>query len=180
LRNHRKMVVADGQRLWCGGRNLAAEYFEGTPQRGPWRDLTFDLQGPLAAQARNVFERDWAFATGAAPAPATPATTVAAPFAQVIASGPDQADDTVHDLLVTACFKARTRIAIVTPYFVPGEVLLMAFRWRRGGACPWTWSCPCAPTTRWPILCAIGRCASWRPPAGAYGAYPICCTPRPW
>jgi cardiolipin synthase len=127
LRNHRKMVVADGERLWCGGRNLAVEYFEGTPQRGPWRDLTFDLQGPLAAQARNVFERDWAFAAGAAPAQmATPATTVAAPFAQVIASGPDQADDTVHDLLVTACFKARTRIAIVTPYFVPGEVLLMA------------------------------------------------------
>jgi cardiolipin synthase len=44
----------------------------------------------------------------------------------VIASGPDQADDTVHDLLVTACFKARGRIAAVTPYFVPGDALLMA------------------------------------------------------
>jgi cardiolipin synthase len=127
LRNHRKMVVADGQRLWCGGRNLAAEYFEGTPQRGPWRDLTFDLNGPLAAQARDLFERDWAFATGAAPQPAArPMPAPPAPFAQVIASGPDQADDTVHDLLVTACFKARNRIAIATPYFVPGEVLLMS------------------------------------------------------
>ena len=25
LRNHRKLLLADGQRLWCGGRNLAAE-----------------------------------------------------------------------------------------------------------------------------------------------------------
>jgi cardiolipin synthase len=48
------------------------------------------------------------------------------PFAQVIASGPDQADDTVHDLLVTACFKAQSRILAVTPYFVPGNVLEMA------------------------------------------------------
>ncbi len=33
LRNHRKMLVADTDRLWCGGRNFAAEYFEGGPTR---------------------------------------------------------------------------------------------------------------------------------------------------
>jgi len=129
LRNHRKMVVTDSARLWCGGRNLAAEYFEGTAQRPPWRDLSFDLAGPLAGQALALFERDWAFATGAPrPGPAQAAERPAPPlpYAQVIASGPDQADDTVHDLLVTACFKARRRIRIATPYFVPGEVLLMA------------------------------------------------------
>ena len=51
LRNHRKMLVADGARLWCGGRNFAAEYFEGVRKRVPWRDLSFDLDGSLAAQA---------------------------------------------------------------------------------------------------------------------------------
>ena len=45
LRNHRKMLVADGVRLWCGGRNFAAEYFEGVRKREPWRDLSFDLEG---------------------------------------------------------------------------------------------------------------------------------------
>jgi cardiolipin synthase A/B len=127
LRNHRKMVVADGARLWCGGRNFAAEYFEGVRKRQPWRDLSFDLEGPLAAQARELFERDWAFASGSPREESAQAVQIAAePFAQVIASGPDQADDTVHDLLVTACFKARSRIAAVTPYFVPGDALLMA------------------------------------------------------
>jgi cardiolipin synthase len=48
------------------------------------------------------------------------------PVAQVIASGPDQADDTVHALLVTACFNARSRIIAATPYFVPSDELLMA------------------------------------------------------
>jgi cardiolipin synthase len=127
LRNHRKMLVADGARLWCGGRNFAAECFDGVSKHGPWRDLSFDLEGPLAAQARDLFERDWAFATGSSRVERAPAVQIAPePFAQVIASGPDQADDTVHDLLVTACFKARSRITAVTPYFVPGDTLLMA------------------------------------------------------
>jgi cardiolipin synthase len=127
LRNHRKMLVADGTRLWCGGRNFAAEYFDGVARHGPWKDLSFDLEGPLAAQARELFERDWAFARGSPKAERAQAAQIAhEPFAQVIASGPDQSDDTVHDLLVTACFKARSRIAAVTPYFVPSDALLMA------------------------------------------------------
>lgn len=32
LHNHRKMVIADSTVFWCGGRNLAAEYFEGDPR----------------------------------------------------------------------------------------------------------------------------------------------------
>ena len=31
LRNHRKVAVADGARLWSGGRNLASEYFLDRP-----------------------------------------------------------------------------------------------------------------------------------------------------
>jgi cardiolipin synthase len=127
LRNHRKIVVADGVRLWCGGRNFADEYFEGADGRAPWRDLTFDLQGPLAMQALDLFNSDWAYATGAARQPRRAvAERPAEPYAQLIASGPDQPDDTVHNLLVTACFKARTHIVAVTPYFVPGEALQMA------------------------------------------------------
>lgn len=127
LRYHRKILVADGERLWCGGRNFAAEYFEGERKQAPWRDLTFDLEGPLAMQAHELFEDDWSSATGTARLERGHATPVAkAPFAQVLASGPDQADDTVHDVLVTACFKAVRRIIAVTPYFVPGDALLMA------------------------------------------------------
>ena len=127
LRNHRKMLVADGTRLWGGGRNFASEYFEDMGKHGPWKDLSFDLEGPLAIQARELFEHDWEFATGSPRMEKAQAAQPApGPFAQVIASGPDQADDTIHDLLVTACFKARRRIAAVSPYFVPGDALLMA------------------------------------------------------
>jgi cardiolipin synthase len=127
MRNHRKLVVSDGERLWCGGRNFAAEYFVGIGKHSAWRDLSFDLEGPLAAEARALFEHDWAYANGAACSRAvTQPPEAVEPYGQVIASGPDQADDTVHDLLITACFKARSRVLAATAYFVPSDELLTA------------------------------------------------------
>jgi cardiolipin synthase len=141
LRNHRKLVAAGaacvGERLWCGGRNLAAEYFEGEPGRPAWRDLSFDLQGPLVRQAAELFQCDWTFALGAqlcapgikAEQPDANAALVTGPgerAAQVIASGPDQADDTVHALLVSAAYRARARMRLVSPYVVLDDALLMA------------------------------------------------------
>lgn len=127
LRNHRKTAIADGAWLWCGGRNLAAQYFEGAPGTAPWKDLTFDLRGAVAGRALECFERDWRFATGAAgPVAEAPAEAQSGAMAQLIPSGPDQCDDTLYSLLVMACFRARERIVAVTPYFVPGNSLLMA------------------------------------------------------
>ena len=135
LRNHRKMVIADGSRLWCGGRNFAAEYFVGAPGKRAWRDLSFDVEGELVAAAADQYDADWRFATGNraartrvrchAPSDAQPKAR-SSRRAQLIPSGPDQADDTVHAMLVTAFFDARTRIVAVTPYFVPDDTLLLA------------------------------------------------------
>ena len=178
LRTHRKVVIADGLRLWGGGRNLSGEYFEGRGDDAPWVDLSFDLRGALVRSAQAQFDADWAFANArrgggleamgvatsgsAAPRPdvadasvpfapsdavfarpaSTPAaidcgsllTAPAAPIGQMIPSGPDFADDTVHALLITSCYRARDRILIVTPYLVPDENLLtaLALAARRG------------------------------------------------
>lgn len=135
LRDHRKMLIVDAAgtapRLWSGGRNLASEYFEGEPGQAAWHDLSFDLGGPLVQQALALFERDWAFArTARAPQQMPPEadSNDAAPAhgAQLVASGPDQLDDTVYALLISAAYQARRRIALVTPYFVPDAALLMA------------------------------------------------------
>ena len=133
LRNHRKLLIIDADhetgRLWCGGRNLAAEYFEGEPKAPPWHDLSFDLRGPIVKQAQSLFEHDWAFANDLPrpPDPASPRPEESpADGATLIASGPDQADDTIHALLVAACYRAQHRIALVTPYFVPDDALLAA------------------------------------------------------
>ncbi len=135
LRNHRKMVIADAVHLWAGGRNLAAEYFVGLKGAEAWRDLSFDLRGSVAAAAASQFEADWV-AAGGTPAGHAAATDLAAATtaetpggrAQYLPSGPDQAEDTVHALLIDACFHARERMLAVTPYFVPDAALETAMR----------------------------------------------------
>jgi cardiolipin synthase A/B len=139
LRNHRKMVIADGAQLWTGGRNLAAEYFIGLKGAKPWRDLSFNLQGLVAAAAASQFEADWVAAGGrpaakttvagvVTPGVVTPVPQSARGRAQFLPSGPDQAEDTVHALLIDACFHVRERMLAVTPYFVPDVSLETAMR----------------------------------------------------
>lgn len=134
LRNHRKMVIMDSECLWCGGRNLATEYFEGeaTSASGntPWVDLSFDLHGALALQAQQQFDQDWEFATRGgyreSPIPGNQNFPSGLAMGQLIASGPDQMDDTLYTLLISGFFISRKRILIVTPYFVPDPILLMS------------------------------------------------------
>jgi cardiolipin synthase A/B len=141
LRNHRKWTVSDGRRLWAGGRNLAAEYFLGTPGTPPWHDLSFDLEGEVAQAASAQFEADWSAALGKPlerghPSREPDESCADAAFtagllqgrAQFLPSGPDQTEDTVHALLIDACFHARERMLAVTPYFVPDASLEAAIR----------------------------------------------------
>jgi len=134
LRNHRKLVVADNWRLWSGGRNLAGEYFRDQPGRPAWVDLSFEVHGPLAAQAHVQFGTDWRIAQGRTlrrmrRPPHLPllGESPRGALAQWITSGPDHADDTVHALLMAGAFHARARIVAVTPYFVPDDGLLDAW-----------------------------------------------------
>lgn len=143
LRNHRKMVVADCERLWSGGRNLASAYFEGEGGHAPWLDLSFDLEGDIAAEAAALFDADWRFASnpdreriGMSARSAWPPPAARPPAAQMLPTGPDYADDTVHTILLTSFHRARNRILVVTPYLVPDEALLsaLALAARRGVA----------------------------------------------
>ncbi len=123
LRNHRKCVIADGRHLWAGGRNFAAEYFMGEAGIEPWLDMSFDLDGPVAAAAARQFASDWQAARGHHVAqrriPVAVEAAAEGPLAQFLPSGPDQDEDTAEALLVTACFRAQRRLLAITPYFVP-------------------------------------------------------------
>ena len=61
LRNHRKILIADGQIGFTGGMNIRAGQFA---QFGPEHnivDLHFRLEGPVVGQLQEVFADDWAF-----------------------------------------------------------------------------------------------------------------------
>lgn len=124
MRNHRKLVIADGARAWSGGRNVGDEYFAAD---SVWMDLSFTLAGPAASDLARLFAADWAFATKTSieletniPAHAGTQTV------QIVPSGPTLARDTLQELLLTACYGAQHRILIATPYFIPDEALQQA------------------------------------------------------
>lgn len=133
LRNHRKFAIADGERLWSGGRNLAAEYFLDRPQAPAWLDLSFTVEGPVAADAADRFERDWRKALHQPqPPPAAPgpmsASEPAAATAQFLPSGPELPEDSAQALLLAGGFRVRRRLLAVTPYFVPDDGLQLALK----------------------------------------------------
>jgi cardiolipin synthase len=129
LRNHRKLVVADDCCLWCGGRNLAGEYFLGDSAGAVWPDLSFDLRGPVAAAAGHQFDLDWNTTLLPEPMRARESISVqGGVLAQFLPSGPDQVEDTAQSLLIDGCYRARRRLLIVTPYFVPDDSLRAAMR----------------------------------------------------
>ena len=127
LRCHRKLGLFDGQHVFAGGMNIAEEYMGPTPLPGRWRDVAGVVSGPIAMDAAAIFESDWAFCGGtdeAKTADEAPLSVKAGDATvQLVPSGPDMVHDTVYDAVLTAIAVATERIVIVTPYYVPDDVV---------------------------------------------------------
>ncbi len=132
LRNHRKLLIADGRAAVTGGMNLTASYIGATPDPKRWRDLAVAVEGPAVVDLEWLFRSDWRFATGEdlaeiLPDPhAPPSGRKGDARVQIVASGPDVEGDPLHESLLSLIFFARKRVWIVTPYFVPDEMLVRA------------------------------------------------------
>ena len=130
LRNHRKIVVIDRTLAIVGGMNLAQEYMGAIGHAQRWHDLSIAVKGPIVSDLDTVFRSDWTFAAKedliVRPEQLI-VTECDDPVAlQVVPSGPDVAGDPLYDTIVTALFSAQQRIWIVTPYFIPDDVLVKA------------------------------------------------------
>jgi cardiolipin synthase len=132
LRNHRKLFVVDGRIALTGGMNFAWPYIGPRGSSGLWRDLSLFVEGPAVEDMEELFASDWRFATGNDPQDPERADSLAespAPgraVVQVVASGPDVAGDPLYESLLALVFSAQQRIWIVTPYYVPDEMLARA------------------------------------------------------
>ncbi|MEG2157088.1 MAG: phospholipase D-like domain-containing protein [Bacteroidaceae bacterium] len=58
-RDHRKIVVIDGQVAYTGGMNVADYYIHGKPAFGDWRDIHFRIEGDAVGQLQTIFLRIW-------------------------------------------------------------------------------------------------------------------------
>ncbi len=129
LRNHRKLLIADGVDAFTGGMNIRAGNVLARQGRHPVRDLQFRVRGPVVSQLMEVFAHDWAFATGEQLGEALwfPEQAEVGPVvARTIPDGPDEHFEIQKMVLLGALAQARRSVAIATPYFLPDAALISA------------------------------------------------------
>ena len=134
FRNHRKIVIVDGERAFIGGHNVGVEYLGGNPRLSPWRDTHIEARGPIVASVQFVFVEDWHWATQRLPRlePSQAEQPESAGDADmhclVVAPGPADKEETGSLFFVQAINAAQSRIWITTPYLVPDEAVFSALR----------------------------------------------------
>ena len=130
-RDHRKILVIDGEVGFTGGLNLADECFHGTGSEvgspAPWRDLQVRIAGPAAGHLEDVFLESWRLATGRdgtdAPLRAEAPPTDSGGALGILADGPRYSGRRLRDATCAALACARRRAVFVPPYFLPGPRL---------------------------------------------------------
>jgi cardiolipin synthase len=130
LRNHRKILVVDGETGFTGGLNIGDEYLADHGKLGRWRDTHLVLRGPSVANLAEVFADDWAFTTRGAlePVPPVPMVDGAQQMVQIVPSGPDDRGEAIFNVFFTAISTARSSIDLTTPYFIPDMAISVALK----------------------------------------------------
>lgn len=127
-RNHRKILVVDGVIAYLGGFNIGDEYL-GKGKLGEWRDTHLRIEGNAVLTLQSRFFMDWNAAARKAdrkdyadcyfPISEKKGDT----SMQLVASGPDDENQTIKMGFIKMISQAKESIYIQTPYFIPDESL---------------------------------------------------------
>jgi cardiolipin synthase len=129
LRNHRKLLIVDGRIAFTGGINIGRENLLAAQPPHPVRDMHFHLEGPVVEQLTEAFADDWLYETGEKlldDAWFPELEPVGDAVARVVTSGPDEDMEQIESAILQAIACARRSIRIVTPYFLPPDMLTTA------------------------------------------------------
>jgi cardiolipin synthase len=134
-RNHRKIIIIDGDFGFVGGINIADRYMNNHRNNGRlyWRDTHVRIDGPGIMFLQHLFLSDWNFCSGQKMQPDKPYFH-AVPLknsnisVQIAASGPDSPASTIKLSFLKAINLARNEILLATPYLIPGGSIMDAFK----------------------------------------------------
>lgn len=130
FRNHRKIVVVDGQYGFTGGLNIGDKYLGRSAGLRHWRDTHLKLTGPVALELQATFMSDWLWTTGELIQELSwsrqDPTPLGTQTAAIFPTGPADARPVCILKLVALIQEARERLWIATPYLIPYEAIMVA------------------------------------------------------
>jgi cardiolipin synthase len=130
LRNHRKIIVIDGEIAYTGSQNLVdPRFFKQDEGVGQWIDAMVRMEGPSVEALAGIFIEGWEMDTGEgledleAASDMGPVSVRGSSAVQVVPSGPGFKPDAIRQLLLSAIYCARSELVITTPYFIPDDTV---------------------------------------------------------
>ena len=133
-RDHRKIVVIDGQTGYTGGMNIADYYINGLPKIGQWHDIHMRLEGDAVRYLQGIFLTMWNRETGqhiGGPAYFPDVPQLPDSLSEEIAivdRVPRETPRSISHAYTAAIESAQKSIRIVNPYFVPTKSIRKAIK----------------------------------------------------
>jgi cardiolipin synthase A/B len=130
-RNHRKILVVDGDTAFVGGLNFADRYQDGVPGIGPWRDTHLKMTGGAATALQIIFMADWYFVSKEilkGEKYFNPFIQGDGKLVQISASGPDSDWESIGQAYFSAIATATEYVYISTPYLMPPPDIVTALK----------------------------------------------------
>lgn len=130
-RNHRKLVIIDGEVGYTGGVNIADRYRLGN-HLGLWRDTFIRVSGSAVKAMQHAFLIDWKFVCNYEKIELEDYVSEVKDenkgdeMMQIVTSGPDTEWPNILNGVLSAINNARKSVYIHTPYFIPPEPLMIA------------------------------------------------------
>ena len=137
-RDHRKIVVIDGQVGYTGGMNVADYYVDGLPEIGAWRDMHMRVEGPAVDDLQKIFLSMWEKATdqsleGDIYFPVKTDSfdlppTIDSVDVAIVDRVPHQLPKLMREVYSQAILEATDKIELINPYFVPTRKVRKALK----------------------------------------------------
>lgn len=132
-RNHRKIIIIDGQTAFTGGINISDRYINSGKSKTFWRDTHFRIDGDAVIFLQYIFLCDWNFCANENIGVSRVyfrhfPKSLGNKAVQIAASGPDSVNSAIMLSYLKAINIAQREILITTPYFIPGESIIDALR----------------------------------------------------
>ena len=131
-RNHRKIVVVDGNVGFIGGLNVGDEYLSRSKTYGFWRDTHMLVKGEAVRTLQLIFLKDWHHMTDEVLVKQeylSPTLRIGNDGGvQIIASGPDNERRTLRHIFFSMITSAKSSVWLATPYFIPDDDILTSLR----------------------------------------------------